>query len=133
MPPALQRVCVQVTYRVDDGRTSTAGPFRGTLHFGGTAIFAPAASQRVQRRHTRLTVHVDFTRLDSDLRHLTKTASGNSRNSACAPAVTLVMRLMINNLASSTRSEEHRLQLRYKLLQINLQLDRKLKCICEPK
>ena len=62
-----------VTYVVDDGRTPTAGPVvGGTLSFCRTTIVAPSTSQRVQRRHTRLTVCVDLTRFHGDLRHLTK-------------------------------------------------------------
>jgi len=59
------------TYGVDDGWTSLVGPAGRTVCLRGTPIVTPPTSQRVQRRHTRLTVLVHFTRLDQDLRHLT--------------------------------------------------------------
>ena len=66
------RVCEAVTYGVENGRTSAAGPVGRTLSLPGTAVIeAPSTPQRVQRCHTRLAVRVDLARLDGNLGHLT--------------------------------------------------------------
>ncbi len=77
------------THGVDDGRAGLARPDVGeALGLRGAVVSAPAAVERVARRHAVRTLLVHLARLDRNLRHLTKqeqtsSSQGHTGGLAC--------------------------------------------------